>query len=127
MSIALVAVAALLSALYGQPAPGRPTVAPAPPAPAVAVPATPPAAGRDLADFIRRSETDSRSASRSYDLPWSETRFDRMSKAYKEWQDRLASQDFAALDQAGKIDAILLRNELRSSEAHLDLDRKRLV
>jgi len=81
----------------------------------------------ELASFIRLYQTDRNSVSRFYDLPWSEARFDRMEKLFKEWQGRLAAVDFDALAQAGKIDYILLRAEIHSELSRLALDRRRLL
>lgn len=116
MPIFVAAAAAVLACSCASP---RTTAQPQPPS-AAAAPA------RDLAELIRLYQTDSDGVSRFYDLPWSPARFDRMQALYASWQDRLAHQDFAALDQQGKIDFILLRAHLRSELAHLDLDRRRL-
>jgi hypothetical protein len=104
-----------------QPGPDTTRVVPAP------APATAAAAPRDLAEFIRLYQTDENGVSRFYSLPWSETRFDREERVYNEWQGRLAGADFGGLDQQGKIDAVLLRNSLRSDLSHLSLDRQRLA
>lgn len=84
------------------------------------------APGHDLSDLIRLYETDRSGVSRFYDLPWSETRFERMETVQKEWESRLKNVDFSGLGQQGKIDYVLLRNELASERAHLTLDRQRL-
>lgn len=85
------------------------------------------APGRDLADLIRLYQTDRSGVSRFYDMPWSERRFDRMEEVYTSWQKRLGGVDFRALDQQGKIDAILLRMELGKDLADLAQDRQRLA
>jgi len=86
-----------------------------------------PATNGELASLIRLYQTDRNGVSRFYDLPWSEARFDRMEKLFKEWQERLAAVDFDALGQAGKIDYILLRGEIHSELSRLTLDRRRLL
>jgi hypothetical protein len=83
--------------------------------------------GGDLAEFIRLYQTDTNGISRFYDLPWSQTRFDRVDKGQKEWQQKLAAQSFDSLNQQGKIDYILLRNRIANEAAHLELDRARLA
>jgi len=88
--------------------------------------ASKPATNGDLAGFIRLYQSDRNSVSRFYDLPWSEARFDRMEKMFKDWQARLAAVDFEALSQAGKIDYVLLRGEIHSELSRLALDRRRL-
>src|SRR5437879_4087732 len=80
---------------------------PAPAGPALQVGAGTPQP-RDLEQFIGRYQTDHSGVARFYDLPWSETQFDRMERVNKEWQDKLAAVDFGGLDQQGKIDTILL-------------------
>lgn len=85
-----------------------------------------PAARGELADFIWLYQTDRNGVSRFYDLPWSEARFDRMEKLFKDWQGRLAGVDFDALNQPGRIDYLLLRTEIHSELSHLALERRRL-
>jgi len=85
-----------------------------------------PATDGELATFIRLYQTDRNNVSRFYDLPWSEVRMDRMEKLFKEWQDRLAAVDFAALGQPGRIDYLLLRGEIHSELSRLALERRRL-
>ncbi len=80
-----------------------------------------------LEDFIRRYEADRTSLGRFYDLPWSEARFDRLEKLYRDWQQRLADADFEKLDQAGRIDYLLLRNKLTAELDHMARDRTRLA
>ena len=86
-----------------------------------------PAASRDLSEFIRAYQTDRNGISRFYDLPWSRTRFDRTEALTKDWQAKLGGVDFSGLDQQGRIESILLRDELASELAHSGLDRQRLT
>ncbi|HEY3860974.1 MAG TPA: DUF885 family protein [Verrucomicrobiae bacterium] len=79
-----------------------------------------------MADFIREYQADENSVSRFYDLEWSETRFGRLERHYREWQMKLKSLDFDALDEQGRIDYLLLRNKLNSESTALRLDRERL-
>ena len=81
----------------------------------------------ELGDFVRLYQTDRNSVSRFYDLPWSEVRFERMEQLYADWQARLAAVDFEALNQAGRIDYVLLRAEIRAELSRLALDRRRLA
>jgi uncharacterized protein (DUF885 family) len=80
-----------------------------------------------MADFIRNYQTEQRNVSEFYDLPWSETRFDRMDRFYHEWQQRLQAVDFEGLDESGRIDYLLLRNKLRFEVSRLKLSRRRLA
>ena len=83
-------------------------------------------AGKSMEEFIRRYSADANDTSRFYDLAWSEARFDRMERVYRDWQGRLKEVNFDALDQAGRVDYILLRDKLAEEIAHVGLDRKRL-
>lgn len=83
-------------------------------------------AGKSMEEFIRRYSADANDTSRFYDLAWSEARFDRMERVYRDWQARLKEVNFDALDQAGRVDYVLLRDKLAEEIAHVGLDRKRL-
>src|SRR3954468_1957163 len=80
-----------------------------------------------LEDFIGRYEADRQQISRFYDLPWSRTRIDRMEQVFTNWQQNLGKLNFEALDQQGRIDYILLRNQLRSELHQDDISKKRLA
>jgi len=80
-----------------------------------------------LPDLIRRCQADEQSVSRFYDLPWSETRWQRLEQLYRDWQTRLSSVDFDALDPSARVDYLLLRTKLESSLARIAHDRKRLA
>lgn len=82
--------------------------------------------GPSLDEFIRLYQADQQSVSRFYELPWSETRFDRLEKLQKEWQTRLGTVSFDQFDQQGRIDFILLRKHLAAELDDLALDRQRL-
>jgi len=85
------------------------------------------AGATEMQDSIRHYMADHRTLSRAYDIPWSQTSFERMEELYKEWRQRLPQLDFDALNQHGRIDYILLRNELGSEMDRLTLQRERLV
>src|SRR5689334_13428828 len=78
-------------------------------------------------ELIRRFEADRSGLARFYELPWSPLRFDRMESLYSEWLGKLAMQDFEKSDQTGKIDYILLRNELRYEMLRVTRERKKLT
>ncbi len=86
-----------------------------------------PAASDEMQDSIRRYTADYHTVSRAYDMPWSEARFERFDKMYHDWQGLLPSLDFDALNQQGRIDYILLRNELTSELSRLSLQKQRLA
>jgi len=78
-------------------------------------------------ELIRRFEADRSGVGRFYDLPWSPLRFDRMESLYSEWLGKLALHNFEGSDQNGKIDYILLRNELRYEMLRVTRERKKLT
>lgn len=88
------------------------------------VPSTP---ALSLQELIRACEADEHSVGSYYDLPWATARFDRLEKVYSDWQARLNQVDFEALDQAGRVDYLLLRNKLEQSLAEVTRDRLRLT
>jgi uncharacterized protein (DUF885 family) len=90
-------------------------------------PATEKTPALTMPEHIRNFEADERNVGSFYDLPWSEVRWQRLEKLYKDWQTRLASVDFDGLDQGGRVDYLLLRNEIESSLAQIARDRKRLA
>ncbi|HUU99203.1 MAG TPA: DUF885 domain-containing protein [Phycisphaerae bacterium] len=85
------------------------------------------AQGGDLEQFVRRYETDRSAVSRFYDLPWSELRFDRLERVYRDELQRLQQVDFAALNQHGRIDYVLLRTQLDAELTGLARQRRRLA
>jgi len=81
-------------------------------------------AGMD--NTIRQYSSERFTVARAYELPWSEIRFERFEKLYREWQGNLPGIDFDALPQQERIDYILLRNELVSELDRQNLQRERL-
>ena len=80
----------------------------------------------EFSDSVRLYEIERRSVAQFYDLSWSNVRQVRMDKLYAEWQETLAATDFAALSQAGRIDWLLVREQVEYERAKLVQDRKRL-
>ena len=80
----------------------------------------------ELDEFIRHFGADWSNVAAFYDLPWSAARFNRLEQLGREWQERQAKVDFDGLNQQGRIDFILLRNELKSELDELALRRRRL-
>ncbi len=80
----------------------------------------------EFSDSVRLYEIERRSVAQFYELSWSSVRQQRMDKLYAEWQETLAATDFAALSQAGRIDWLLLREQVEYERAKLGQDRKRL-
>lgn len=80
----------------------------------------------ELQEQVRAYTADRSAVARFYDLPWSELRFDRLEKTYREWQEKLPTINFDALNQQGRIDYLLLRNEISSQLNQESVRRERL-
>ncbi len=80
----------------------------------------------ELEETVRRYSADRFTLSRAYEMPWSQTRFERFDQMYADWRERLPKVDFDGLNQQGKIDYILLRNELIAQSDQQTLQRERL-
>ena len=80
----------------------------------------------DFQNEVRTLASDRSTLASAYELPWSITRSERFERLYREWQQRLAQTDFEALNQAGRIDYILLRNEITSDLGDLVVQKARL-
>lgn len=81
----------------------------------------------ELDDIVRLYESDHGSLSRFYNLSWSPVCFDRLEQLDREWQKRLETISFDALNQQGRIDYLLLRNELQAESVRRGLERRRLA
>jgi uncharacterized protein (DUF885 family) len=77
-------------------------------------------------DLIRLFNTERFSLYQFYDLPWSETRFDRMEHLYQDWTARLQDLNFDLLDEQGRIDYLLLRNQIARETTRLKMSRHQL-
>src|SRR5262245_24969525 len=64
---------------------------------------------------------------RSNAAPLSPKQFARMRKFYGDWQKTLAATDFDKLDQAGKVDYLLLANQIRFELKSLDIREKEVA
>src|SRR5689334_18941806 len=80
----------------------------------------------ELQDTVRLYTSDRGAVSRFYELPWSDVRFERFDKLYRGWQGRLPQVDFDALNQQGRIDYVLLRNEIEAQLDQQSVERARL-
>lgn len=77
-----------------------------------------------LRDTVERYSSDRYALFRRYDLAYSPVRRQRLRAYYTGWQDRLGQMDFAALGQEGRVDYVLLRNELQYQLALLDREQR---
>jgi uncharacterized protein (DUF885 family) len=80
----------------------------------------------DLHATVRAFEADHDTVRRAYDLRWSSLSFDRADETARTWMRHIESTNFNALAQQGKIDYILLRNELTSNLDRTTLQREKL-
>ncbi|MCX6996702.1 MAG: hypothetical protein NTV49_06365 [Kiritimatiellaeota bacterium] len=81
-------------------------------------------AAPSLPELIRAYDADRSDTAGFYDLPWSAVRLDRLERLLAGWQARLEKLDFDALDPAGRVDWLLLENEVHRSLAQLARDMK---
>ncbi len=66
----------------------------------------------EFADTIRLYDAETSQVSRFYNLSWSKIRQDRLTALSKTWLQNLADADFDDLNQDGRIDYILLREQI---------------
>jgi len=81
----------------------------------------------ELRDTVDRYATDRAALFRRYDVPFSPARRDRMEAYYHGWQERLAVMEFEALGLEGRVDYVLLRNELSYQLALLEREREQFT
>nr|WP_297785450.1 DUF885 family protein [uncultured Allomuricauda sp.] len=75
-----------------------------------------------LADLVTEFEADNWALSRTYSVDESEEYYQRFTKFYSDWQDRLSDIDFSSLSQQGKVDYILLKSLMTKRAYFLDQD-----
>jgi uncharacterized protein (DUF885 family) len=93
------------------------------PAMLVAQTADPPA-GSELRDVIVRYAADRAALGRRWDVPYSPARRDRFRVFHKEWQTSLDEVEYDRLGLEGRIDYVLLDNELRYRLQLLDREER---
>ena len=81
----------------------------------------------EFADTVRSYDAERSTITHFYNLTWSDTRSERLAKLSTAWQATLATQDFNALDQGGRIDWLLLNEQLNYELAKTAQDRVRLA
>ena len=89
--------------------------------------AAPPACAQDSQDIpalIREYAADQGDVSNYYDLPGAPVRFERLDTLYSNWLSRLDSVNFEQLPQSGKVDFLLMKNDLEGSQDTLAFERK---
>jgi hypothetical protein len=81
----------------------------------------------EFSETVRVFEVDHDAISSFYDFPWSDQRMDRLEKFVQNRKTQLETAIFDELNQEGKIDYVLLSNELKSESEEAGLTRKRMV
>jgi len=79
-----------------------------------------PLAAADLESFVEVYQQDSGALSRRYDLGPSPERIERMRAFYTATSEQLQAVDFDALDQAGKLDWVLMSETLADESRRID-------
>ncbi len=81
----------------------------------------------ELRDTVARYREDRAALIRRYNVEYSSSRRERLRAFYSDWRDRLRAIDFEPLGVEGRIDAVLLENELRYQLHLLDEEAKRFA
>jgi uncharacterized protein (DUF885 family) len=74
----------------------------------------------EMAPVVSRFRQDQSALGRRWSVDYSPVRRDRFRRFFREWQDRLNEMDFEALSLEGKVDWVLMDNELRYQLERLD-------
>jgi uncharacterized protein (DUF885 family) len=80
----------------------------------------------ELRGTIERFTADESSLTQRYPADWSRARRDAARGFYRAWQERVRGVEFGKLSQEGKVDYLLLRQELTHRLDLLDLEERRL-
>jgi hypothetical protein len=86
-----------------------------------------PSSAAYMPGLIGQYEADHSSVASAFGLPASAESLDRLDGLLSAWRAKLRGLDFANLDPAGKLDYVLLANELDRSLVHNSRDRRRLA
>lgn len=86
-----------------------------------------PSPGADLSDTIARFAADSSSVSNYYNIRWSEATIERQEAFLAASLAHLQRIDPAPLTTSARVDAILLRNDIRGDISRLQLARRQLT
>jgi uncharacterized protein (DUF885 family) len=84
------------------------------------------ARGSELAAVVSRYQSDRSALGRRYGVEYSPARMQRMEAFTGQWLGRLRAVNFDKLSQEGRVDYVLLRNELEYEQYQLKRDREQL-
>ena len=76
----------------------------------------------DMADEINSFQADKRALEKTYSIRESTEFYERFTKFYNNWKEKLKGIDFNSLSQEGKVDYILLKNLINKEDYELKLD-----
>lgn len=75
-----------------------------------------------LADMVTEFEMDNWALERTYTVDESEEYYQRFLRFYSNWEDKMDAVDFASLSQQGKVDYVLLKNQVAKGNYFLNQD-----
>ena len=81
----------------------------------------------ELAGIVERYQSDRSALGRRYGVEYSPARFKRMEEFSGQWLSRLRELSFDKLSREGRIDYVLMRNELEYEQYQLKRDRQQLA
>ena len=81
----------------------------------------------ELTDIVSRYAADRSALGRRYGVDYSPTRLKRMEEFTTQWLGRLRDLDFDELSQEGRVDYVLLRNELEYEQYQITRERQQLA
>jgi len=84
-------------------------------------------ADTSMSDRVREYTADDASLDTFYAIPCSEWTIEHREKLCEDWLTRLHDVSFGSLDQTGRVDYVLLRNQIQSQQAQAFHDRAHLV
>lgn len=85
-----------------------------------------PATDSRMDNQIQLYEADFQSVRLFYDnIEWAPSYFERLDLLLEQWKSRIAYLDFDSLDQHGRIDYLLLQNEIAASRLRLKRERQK--
>ncbi len=83
--------------------------------------------GAEFQDTVRTYGADSHTVDRAYQMPWGALSIEREAQLQRDWLKQLDAAEFSALNPQGKIDFVLLRNEIAAAQDRLRLQEARLL
>ena len=81
----------------------------------------------ELADIVSRYQSDRSALGRRYGVDYSPARTKRLEEFTGQWLTRLRELNFDRLSQEGRVDYVLLRNELEYEQYQLKRERQQLA